>query len=359
MSNRPKGPIAAWWADQAGRPRDRYLGAADVARLLGVTRQRVSQLRKDRTFPRPGMRGWGADVWHAAGVECWAAAHRPDRPEAAGRFIGEAGDLLLAAERHADRLDLHWIDSGLFWLAIVSGEAGPALRAAVESMGMTRAEIEAELDRWRGTDDRPRHSCRMNPHMQSLLAGADRVFAESGSDRVRALDVLLAFIDAKPQKDHRFRLQPSDHLLAVFQKRGLDIHELRRRLTAADADPAVLTAFEPRALKPRRRASRRRSARFELAANPLGHDPWTRHPWGAAFARTRDGRHLKVDGEVWFFKTDSDGFYIRSADGRPIGYRYRMEPKPRIRPVNGFTEILPMPPVEMADWPDRRFDRDD
>ena len=105
---------------------------------------------------------------------------------------------------------------------------------------------------------------------------------------------------------------------------------------------------------------------FELAPNPLGHDPWTRFPWGAAFARTRDGQHLKVDGEVWFFKTDGDGFYIRAPDGRPVGYRYRMDPPPRIRrgtrwikPVNGFMEILPMPPVEMADWPDRRFVNDD
>jgi hypothetical protein len=43
-----------------------------------------------------------------------------------------------------------------------------------------------------------------------------------------------------------------------------------------------------------------------------------------------------------------------------------MEPPPRIRrgqrsirPVNGFMEILPMPPVEMADWPDRQFINDD
>ena len=63
---------------------------------------------------------------------------------------------------------------------------------------------------------------------------------------------------------------------------------------------------------------------------------------------------------------DGDGFYVRSSDGRPIGYRFRMEPPPRVRsgqrwvrPVNGFMEILPMPPVEMADWPDRQFINDD
>jgi predicted DNA-binding transcriptional regulator AlpA len=355
MVDRPKGPIAAWWADQAKRPRDRFLGSRDVARRLGVTRQRVSQLRHDPTFPRAGMHGWGADVWHDAGIECWAAAHRTKRGEAAGRFAGEAGALLLAAEQHAERLNLHWIDSGLFWLAIASGDAGPALQAAMDLMGMQRAEVEAELERWRGTDDRPRRVCRMNPHMQNFLAAADRDVADAGRDRIRPLDILLAFIDAKPQKNHRFRPQPSDHLLAVFQRRGLDIPELRRRLIAADADSASVATFESRRLKPWRRRPRKKPAWLDLAPNPLGHDPWTRHPWGAAFARTRDGRHLKVDGEVWFFTTDGDGFFVRAADGRPVGYRYRLEPKPRLKPTNGFTEILPMPPVEIADWPDRRY----
>ena len=106
--------------------------------------------------------------------------------------------------------------------------------------------------------------------------------------------------------------------------------------------------------------------KLELAPNPLGHDPLTRPPGGAGFAVTRDGQHLRVDGEVWFFKIDGDGFYMRAPDGRPVGYRYRVEPPPRLRkgqtfikPVNGFMEILPMPPVEMADWPDRRFVSDD
>jgi hypothetical protein len=62
---------------------------------------------------------------------------------------------------------------------------------------------------------------------------------------------------------------------------------------------------------------------------------------------------------VWFFTTDGDGFYVRAADGRPIGYRYRVEPKPRTQPVNGFMEILPMPPVEMEHWPNQRFPSDD
>lgn len=340
-------------------PPGSLLGTADVAELLGVTRQRVSQLRTDPTFPRTGV-GYGrVGLWHRAGIECWAGAHRPARPEAGGRFAGEAGALLLAAERHARRLGLHWIDSGLFWLVVVEGEAGASLRGSVESMGITSADIEIELQRMRGSDDRPKRLCRMNPHMQGFLASADRLAGQERRKRIGTLDVLLAFIDAIPQKDLGGRPRPSDHLLDVFERRGLDVAELRRRLVAATIDPDRVATFEPRRLKTLRRRARKKPPGLDLAPNPLGHDPWTRHPWGAAFAVTSDGRHLKVDGEVWFFKIDGDGFFVRAADGRPVGYRYRMEPKPRLRPVNGFMEVLPMPPVEMKHWPDYRSGRDD
>ena len=364
MAFRPKGSIAAWWADSYKLPRDRFLGSADVARKLGVSRQRVSQLRRDLTFPSPGMHGWGADVWHAAGIECWAAAHRPEQPGAAGRFAGEAGALLAAAEDGARALGVHWIDTAGIWLAVAQGAGGPALSASVRSMGVTPQEIEAHFAAINSSSIRTRESYRLTPHLQSFLAAADRAVAADGRDRVRPVDILLSFIDAEWERhaDQR-KPRPTDNLLDQFDRRGLDIDELRRRIVAADADATLAAEFEQRKLRrvPRGRPKKRE---FELAPNPLGHDPWTRFPWGAAFARTRDGRHLTVDGEVWFFTIDGDGFYIRAPDGRPIGYRYRAKPRIRrgqrwIKPVNGFTEILPMPPVEMDDWPDRRFSNDD
>jgi hypothetical protein len=96
-----------------------------------------------------------------------------------------------------------------------------------------------------------------------------------------------------------------------------------------------------------------------VAPNPLGRDPWAGDR-GSVFGARRDGRSLVVDGEKWFFLIDGDGFYIRTPEGRPVGYRYRVDPPPRIdrgdpQPVNGFVEALPMPPDDVADWPDRRF----
>jgi hypothetical protein len=108
--------------------------------------------------------------------------------------------------------------------------------------------------------------------------------------------------------------------------------------------------------------TRHRSVRRSVDGPTEWPDPWGRRPWGAAFARTRDGRHLEVDGDLWFFTIDGDGFYVRATDGRPVGYRYRKltkAPKRNPKPVNGFMEILPMPPVELEHWPDYRFGGDD
>lgn len=201
----------------------------------------------------------------------------------------------------------------------------------------------------------------MTPHFQTFLVAADRNTSAEGRDEIRPIDLLFAFIDAPETSPGRKR-HPADHLLAWFGYRGLDIAELRRRLVAVDLDPSSIGGFEQRRLRRLRVREPKKPAWLDLAPNPLGHDPWTRRPWGAAFAVTRDGRHLEVDGEHWFFTTDGDGFYVRAADGRPVGYRYRVltkAPKRDPKPVNGFMEILPMPPFEMHHWPDHRFGEED
>jgi hypothetical protein len=92
-------------AERMKLPPGSVLGAADVAALLSVTRQRVSQLKKDPTFPKAGMHYGRVGFWHRAGIQCWAAAHRPASIRASGRFAGEMAALLLAAEGHARRLE--------------------------------------------------------------------------------------------------------------------------------------------------------------------------------------------------------------------------------------------------------------
>jgi len=81
-----------------------------------------------------------------------------------------------------------------------------------------------------------------------------------------------------------------------------------------------------------------------------------------AYLRTGRYHVLSASPEL-FFRIDGDGFYVRTPDGHPVGYRYRVDPPPRRgrgnpRPVNGFIEVLPMPPDDVAHWPDGRFERE-
>ena len=114
---------------------------------------------------------------------------------------------------------------------------------------------------------------------------------------------------------------------------------------------------------PKRRPPRRTAKRpvwLDLATNPLDHDPWVRRPWGSVFAVTRDGRHLEADGKYWFFFFDADGYFVRAADGRPVGYRWWLVGKgEKMKPRGGKMEILPMPPVPVERWPDWRYVRED
>lgn len=61
-------------------------GAAEIAKILGVSRQRVSQItadeaRKTNGFPEPWTRLAMGSIWLAEEVREWAAKHRPARGE--------------------------------------------------------------------------------------------------------------------------------------------------------------------------------------------------------------------------------------------------------------------------------------
>lgn len=54
------------------------MGAAEIGKRLGVSRQRVSQLAADDpTFPKPVAELAAGRVWETADIERWIAEHRP------------------------------------------------------------------------------------------------------------------------------------------------------------------------------------------------------------------------------------------------------------------------------------------
>ena len=50
------------------------VGAAEIAAMLGVTRQRVHQVARSEGFPAPVAELTAGHIWHRADVERWARA---------------------------------------------------------------------------------------------------------------------------------------------------------------------------------------------------------------------------------------------------------------------------------------------
>jgi predicted DNA-binding transcriptional regulator AlpA len=56
------------------------VGLTEIAEMLGVTKQRVTQLARDYDdFPRPEAELAGGRVWKRAAIEAWVRRH-PVRP---------------------------------------------------------------------------------------------------------------------------------------------------------------------------------------------------------------------------------------------------------------------------------------
>ena len=64
---------------------DRYLDVADIARMLGVKPESVSQYRwRDPSFPEPDITLSGRSGWREAKIRAWIAS-RPGRGAGGGR----------------------------------------------------------------------------------------------------------------------------------------------------------------------------------------------------------------------------------------------------------------------------------
>lgn len=51
---------------------DHLVGVAEIAAMLGVTRQRVNQLVREEGFPAPAAELSAGRIWNRAEIEQWA-----------------------------------------------------------------------------------------------------------------------------------------------------------------------------------------------------------------------------------------------------------------------------------------------
>ena len=58
------------------------MGPFEIAKFLGVSRQRFQQITRRPGFPKPYQELRGMKVYLAAEIEAWAAKNRPPRADA-------------------------------------------------------------------------------------------------------------------------------------------------------------------------------------------------------------------------------------------------------------------------------------
>ncbi|MDI6099745.1 DNA-binding protein [Actinoplanes sp. NEAU-A12] len=61
----------------------RFMGAAEIGKRLGVGRNRVYQITRDRDFPAPYQTLTMGSIWTVDDVEAWIREHRPGLAEEA------------------------------------------------------------------------------------------------------------------------------------------------------------------------------------------------------------------------------------------------------------------------------------
>jgi len=120
------------------RPEEELVSQADIARIAGVSRQRVNQWTKNRSdFPRPRSHD-GRPMWHKDDVLHWvAAAERspgPPRKAVSPWQHEEHFDVAFVCKLHLPRAGDGWQ---------IAGELHKAIDRAAQAVGGETGEIRA------------------------------------------------------------------------------------------------------------------------------------------------------------------------------------------------------------------------
>ena len=115
------------------------VGAGEVLDILGVSKQRLHQLRTDRRFPLPMLELKSGPIWMRQAIERWAEVEWKRTP---GRVKKSTTDL---ASDHIDRL--HEIDE--------ERRTGTAPRNRAIDLGRGRKVLEGDLERVLPTRSEP------------------------------------------------------------------------------------------------------------------------------------------------------------------------------------------------------------
>ena len=301
-------------------PMTELLSAAEVARILGVTRQRVMELADaDPVFPPSQPSPAGGRAWPRAAVQAWAAAH-PDRgPLHRGPTLPEVGGRspqvwTVANLAGADAQALHhdWIGLEHLLAALVHPDCPGAARAVLASLGITAERLQQARERSFIDPFEPGSGWKkVSPAFQLVLERANLEAVLLADAEVTSEHVLLALASHWAADATVMALPPTGDLdPAAVRRRVLEVTEG----VAVPPPPAPAPPPDPE------EAMRRIASGLELAVTPAGKDPRRRMPWGSRIFVDADGRPIKrADGqELRQYYIDRDGNPVLTTDGQPV-----------------------------------------
>lgn len=298
------------------------LTAADAARILGVTRQRVIELAgSDPGFPPSEPSPSGGRAWVRAAVEAWAAAH-PDRgplhrgpelPPVDGRSPQVWKVANLAADE-AKALHHDWIGPEHLLGALVHPDCPGAARAMLASLGVTAERLRRARQRSFTDPFEPGSGWKKaSPAFQLVLERASLEAVLLADAEVSSEHVLLALAS-------HWAENPAT--TALLRRRGLDPAAVRWRVLDLTEGVAVPPPEAPEPEPDPEAAMRQVAPGLELAPTPDGKDPRRRMPWGSRMFVDADGEPIKrADGQALRqYLVDRDGHPVLTSDGRPVHF---------------------------------------
>jgi predicted DNA-binding transcriptional regulator AlpA len=186
---------------------------AEIAEMIGVSRQRVAQLTESyEDFPRPEVELTGGRVWSRTAVETWIASHpergpgRPEPEDRKGRFFGRQSSVMfdrftdrarssvVKAQQEARLLSHNYIGTEhllLGLIAIGEGLAFQVLAGFGVGLESVRDEIEQMIGRGKSP---PQGHIPFTPRAKTALEHAAREALKLGHNYVGTEHVLIGLI---------------------------------------------------------------------------------------------------------------------------------------------------------------------
>jgi predicted DNA-binding transcriptional regulator AlpA len=289
--------------------------AAEVARLLGVTRQRVLELAASADFPPAEPTPTGGRVWPRAGIQAWAAAHPSTDPvftgpnvPADGTWPPQVRQVMTLAAKESSALNHPWDDLDHLVLGMLHPDCPGAARAVLESFGARVEPLrQALVDSLGDPFEAKTSGAEVVPATQLVLERANLEAARLADAEVSSEHVLLALTGRWDR----------GIVTGWLARCGITPEAVRRRVadvTEGVALPEPAPLGEP---VPREPVA---TGGLALAPNPLGKDPLRRKPWGSMAFQVPQGRPIRADMIPRQYFLDRDGYPVLTTDGRPVHF---------------------------------------